>query len=66
MNLRPFLPLILSAFCAINATAQDEVRYNTAAERYLQVELNAPMADDAFFGSTPKSVETLLFESSAM
>lgn len=51
MNLRPFLPLILSAFCAINATAQDEVRYNTAAERYLQVELNAPMADDAFFQS---------------
>lgn len=51
MNLGPFLPLILSAFCAINATAQDEVRYNTAAERYLQVELNAPMADDAFFQS---------------
>lgn len=51
MNLKPFLPLLLSAFCAISAAAQDETRYNTAAELCLQAELNAPLEDDAFLQS---------------
>lgn len=51
MNPRPFLPLILSAFCAISASARDEVRYNTAAEQCLQAELNEPLTDDAIIRS---------------
>lgn len=49
MNQRSFLPLIMSIFCAINAPAQNEGTFDTAAEQYLHVKLNETLSDDAFF-----------------
>ncbi len=49
MILRCFLPLIMSAFCAIGAPGQQDARFDIAAEQYLQAELDTPLDDELFF-----------------
>ena len=49
MNHRSFLPLIMSMLCAINAQAQNEAPFDTAAEQCLHEKLNETLSDDAFF-----------------